>query len=122
MVGGEIDPGFAGVEEEGGGGEGEGGEGGVAGVGGLGEEGGVAAEEAEDGDGEAEGLLERGEGAGGEEGGGGPPDGVLEEDGGLDVGVAVDYVVQPAGFYPFQTDFCQVADGLELGEEVKCCC
>lgn len=95
-----------------------------AGVGGLGEEGGLAAVQAEDGDGKAEGLLEGGQGAGGEQGGGGPVDGILEEDGSLDVSDPVDDVVQHTELHPFQPDFREVANSLALplGEEVRVGC
>lgn len=76
------------------------------------------------GDSEAEGLLEGEQGVGGEQGGGGPADGVLEEDNSLDVGVAVDDVVQHAKLHPFQPDFREVVNGLALplGEEVRVGC
>lgn len=105
--------GFLAVEEEGGGGEREGWEGGKARVGGRKEEGGVAAEEAEDWDCEAEGFLERREVAGREKGGGAAFNGVFEEDGGFDGGVAVDDVVKTAVFHPFETDFSEGTAGEE---------
>lgn len=98
---------FAAVEEEGSGGERESREGRETGVRELAEEGGVAAEEAEDGDSEAEVFLEPGERAGGEEAGRGGGDGVLEEAGGLDVGVAVDDVVETTVLDPLEPNLHQ---------------
>jgi len=69
------------------------------------EEGGVAAEEAEDGDGEAEELLPVSDGFGREEGGGGAVNGVLEEAGRFEIGFLVDDVVEGSVLDPFQTHF-----------------
>lgn len=103
-----------GVEEEGGVGEAEAGEVGVAGVGGLVEEGGVAAEEAEDGDREAEGSLLRREDAGREVAVAAPLDGVLEQAGGLEVRLGVDDVVQSSVLHPLQPDSRYAAELLVL--------
>lgn len=65
----------------------------------------VPAEEAEDGDGEAEELLPVGEGLGGEEAGGGALDCVLEEAGGFEVSLGFDDVVDASVFDPFEADF-----------------
>lgn len=96
---------FLGVEEECGVGEAEAGEGGPARVGELVEEGGVAAEEAEDGDGQAEKFLPVGDGLRGEEAGGGAVHGVLKEARRLQIGFLVDDVVQASVLDPFQTHF-----------------
>lgn len=72
------------MQDVGYGSEGEGREGGKAGMGSFVEEGGVATEEAEDGDGQIEGFLERLEMARGEEGGRRAEDGVFDENAGFD--------------------------------------
>lgn len=105
-----------GVEGSGGVGEAEARKRGVARVGGLVEESGVAAEEAKDGHGEAEGALPVGDGAGGEEAGGGAVDGVFEEASGFEVGVPVDYVVDAPVLHPFEAD---LSDGSGLGAAVE---
>jgi len=69
------------------------------------EEGGVAAEEAEDRDGEAEKLLPVCHGFRREEGGGGAVNGVLQEAGRFEIGFLVDDVVEASILHPFQTHF-----------------
>lgn len=64
----------------------------------------IPAQESEDGDGEAERLLPLGDRLGGQEPGGGPLDGVLEEAGGLEVGLGVDHVVEAPVLDPLEAD------------------
>lgn len=66
---------------------------------------GVAAEEAEDGDGEAEELLPVCHRFRREEGGGGAVDGVFQEACRFEIGFLVDDVVEASVLHPFQTDF-----------------
>jgi hypothetical protein len=67
-------------------------------------ESGVPAQEAENWDGEAEKLLPIGDGLGSEKTSWGALDSVLEEAGGLEIGLGVDDVVQASVLDPFETD------------------
>ena len=67
-------------------------------------ESGVPAQEAENGDGEAEKLLPIGDGLGSEKTSWGALDSVLEEAGGLEIGLGVNDVVQASVLDPFETD------------------
>ena len=97
-----VDGLFEGVQELCGVGEAEAGEGGPARVGELVEERGVAAEEAEDRDSEAEKLLPVGDGLRRQEAGGGALHSVLEKGSGFQIGFFVDDVVEASVLHPLQ--------------------
>lgn len=82
-------------------------------------ESGVPAQEAENGDGEAEKLLPIGEGLFSEETGWGALDSVLEEAGGLEIGLNVDNVVQASILDPFKTDLGYASALLVLMKRAK---
>lgn len=83
------------------------------------EECGVPAQEAENGDGEAEKLLPIGDGLGSEEISWGALDSVLEEASGLKIGLSVDNVVQASVLYPFETDLGYTSALVELVRKKK---